>query len=137
MDSKSLLSNRFSSQVKNFSGILSKDLSKLCKGFIYDMLFGIEKAKDIKLTEISRDLCENIALIKKENRLSQNLLNFDLSEHINNELYRLSSGKLNNEDVIAIDPEDISKPYAKEMNTCVVFGMVAIKKGLEVIIYVK
>lgn len=115
MDSKSLLSNRFSAQVKKFSGILSKDLSKPCKGFMYDMLYGIQKAKDIKLSEISRALCEDIALIKTENRLSRNLMNFDLSEHINNELCRLSSGKLNNEDVIAIDPGDISKPYAKEM----------------------
>ena len=38
-----------------------------------------------------------------------------MSDHINNELSRLSLGKLNNEDVIAIDPGDISKPYAKEM----------------------
>jgi hypothetical protein len=82
---------------------------------MYDMLYGIQKAKDVKLSEISRALCENIALIKTENRLSRNLMNFDLSEHINNELCRLSAGKLNNEDVIAIDPGDISKPYAKEM----------------------
>lgn len=115
MDSKSLLSNRFSAQVKKFSGILSKDLSKPCKGFMYDMLYGIQKAKDIKLSEISRALCEDIALIKTENRLSRNLMNFNLSDHINNELCRLSLGKLNNEDVIAIDPGDISKPYAKEM----------------------
>lgn len=115
MDSKSLLSNRFSAQVKKFSGILSKDLSQPCKGFMYDMLFGIQKAKDIKLSEISRALCEDIALIKTENRLSRNLMNFDLSEHINNELCRLSSSKLHADDVIAIDPGDISKPYAKEM----------------------
>jgi hypothetical protein len=49
MDSKSLLSNRFSAQVKKFSVILSKELSKPCKSFIYDMLYGIQKAKDIKL----------------------------------------------------------------------------------------
>ena len=89
---------------------MSKDLSQPCKGFMYDMLFGIQKAKDIKLSEISRALCEDIALIKTENRLSRNLMNFDLSEHINNELCRLSSNKLHADDVIAIDPGDISKP---------------------------
>ena len=115
MDSKSLLSNRFSAQVKKFSGILSKNLSKPCKGFMYDMLYGIQKAKDIKLSEISRALCEDIDLIKTENRLSRNLMNFDLSDHINHELCRLSSNKLNNDDVIAIDPGDINKPYAKDM----------------------
>ncbi len=60
MSSKSLLNNRFSVQVKKFSGILSKDLSKPCKGFMYNMLYGIQKAKDIKLNEISRALCEDI-----------------------------------------------------------------------------
>ena len=56
---------------------------------MYDMLYGFQKAKDIKLSEISRALCEDIPLIKTENRLSRNLMNFDLSEHINNELCRL------------------------------------------------
>lgn len=79
------------------------------------MLFGIQKAKDIKLSEISRVLCEDIALIKTENRLSHNLMSFDLSDHINDELSRLTAGKLNIDDIIAIDPGDISKPYAKEM----------------------
>ena len=115
MDSKSLLSNRFSAQVKKFSGILSKGLSKPCKNFMHDMLYGIQKAKDIKLSEISRALCEDISLIKTENRLSRNLMTFDLSDHINEELCRLASGKVNHDDVIAIDPGDINKPYAKDM----------------------
>jgi hypothetical protein len=82
---------------------------------MYDMVYGIQKAKNIKLSEISRALYKDIALIKTENRLSRNLMNFDLSEPINNELCSLSLGKLNNKDVIAIDPRDICKPYAKEM----------------------
>lgn len=115
MDSKSLLCNRFIAQVKKFSGILSKGLSKPCKNFLHEMLFGIQKAKDIKLSEISRALNESIPLIKTENRLSRNLMTFDLSEHINEELCRLAAGKINNDDVIAIDPGDINKPYAKDM----------------------
>lgn len=63
---------------------------------MYDMLYDIQKAKDIKLSEISRALYKDIALIKTENRLSRNLMNFDLSEPINNELCSLSLGKLNN-----------------------------------------
>ena len=82
---------------------------------MYDMVYGIQKAKNIKLSEISRALYKDIALIKTENRLSRNLMNFDLSEPINNELCSLSLGKLNNQDVIAIDPRDICKLYAKEM----------------------
>jgi hypothetical protein len=41
---------------------------------MYDMLYGIQNAKDIKLSEISRALCEDIDLIKTENRLSRNLM---------------------------------------------------------------
>jgi hypothetical protein len=31
---------------------------------MYDMLYGIQKAKDIKLNEISRALCEDIVVTK-------------------------------------------------------------------------
>jgi hypothetical protein len=41
---------------------------------MYDMLYGIQNAKDIKLNEISRALCEDIDLIKTENRLSRSLM---------------------------------------------------------------
>ena len=74
---------------------------------MYDMVYGIQKAKNIKLSEISRALYKDIALIKTENRLSRNLMNFDLSEPINKELCSLSLGKLNNEDVIAIEMEHL------------------------------
>src|SRR5690606_1887435 len=45
----------------------------------------------------------------------RNLMTYDLNEHINEQLCRLSSGKVHKDDVIAIDPGDINKPYAKEM----------------------
>ena len=31
---------------------------------MYDMLYGLQKAKDIKLSEISRALCEDIVVTK-------------------------------------------------------------------------
>lgn len=115
MDSKSLLCNRFKAQVKKFSGIITKGFSKPHKGFIAEMLYGIQKAKDIKLSNISRALNESIALIKTEDRLSRNLGSKDFSEAINHQLCRLASNKLCDDDVIAIDPGDIAKPYAKKM----------------------
>ena len=42
----------------------NKALSKPCKGFMYHMLYGIQKAKDIKLSEISSALCEDIVVTK-------------------------------------------------------------------------
>ncbi len=85
------------------------------QGFVCEMLFGIQKSKDIKLSNISRALSETIPLIKTEDRLCRNLASKDLSQHINETLCRLASNKINDNDVIAIDPGDIMKPYAKEM----------------------
>jgi len=124
MDSKSTLCNRFKAQVNKFSGIISKGLSKPTRGFISEMIYGIQKSKDIKLSNVSRALAESIALIKTEDRLSRNMSSRDLSNHINEILCRLASNKLKDDDVIAIDPGDISKPYAKEME-----GLCAIWDG--------
>jgi len=60
-------------QLENFVQILSKDLSKPYQKFVHQMIFGIQLAKDIKLSEISRALNEEIKLVKPENRLSRNL----------------------------------------------------------------
>lgn len=39
----------------------------------------------------------------------------DFSDHINSEIIRLADDKITEEMVIAIDPGDIMKPYAKAM----------------------
>lgn len=79
------------------------------------MIFGIQASKDVKLSNIGRSLKEDIPLIKTEDRLSRNLASDDISGHLNNEIMRLASNKIDDTMVIAIDPGDIMKPYAKEM----------------------
>jgi len=46
------------------------------------MLYGIQASKDVKLSNISRVLNEEIRLIKTENRLSSNLDTVDFTEQI-------------------------------------------------------
>lgn len=115
MDANSTTIHRFKAQVNKFSGIFSENLPKTKKRFFKEMLYGIQASKDVKLSNISRALQEDIALIKTENRLSRNLDATDYSDHINAELLRLADRHITPDMVIAIDPGDISKPYAKAM----------------------
>ena len=83
------------------------------------MVYGIQASKDVKLSNIGRALQEDIALIKTEERLSRNLSNEDMTDHINGQILRLADDKITDDMVIAIDPGDIMKPYAKAMeNLC-------------------
>ena len=115
MDANSLLMNRFKMQCNKFSGTISKGLGVIKKRLVKEMVFGIQASKDVKLSNISRSLKEEIPLIKTEDRLSRNLASEDMSEHLNHEVMRLASNKIDDTMVIAIDPGDIMKPYAKEM----------------------
>lgn len=115
MDANSLTIARLKAQINKFSGILSHDLPKTKKRLFREVLYGIQASKDVKLSNISRALQENIALIKTENRLSRNLDDEDYSDHINAELLRLGNRHITNDMIIAIDPGDINKPYAKAM----------------------
>ena len=122
MDANSLTAVRFKAQVNKFSGILSRSLAKTKKRFFKEVLYGLQAGKDIKLSNISRALMESIPLIKTENRLSRNLDDADFSEHLNSEILRLGHRHITPDMVIAIDPGDICKPYAKAMeNLCAVY----------------
>ena len=89
---------------------------------VKEILYGIQASKDVKLSNISRSLKEDIPLIKTEDRLSRNLASVDLTDHMNQEVLRLADDKIGDSMVIAIDPGDILKPYAKAMeNLCGIY----------------
>lgn len=115
MDTTSTTINRFKMQVNKFSGNISKNLGKVQKKFIKEIIYGIQASKDVKLSNISRALKEDIPLIKTEDRLSRNLGKEDLTEELNHQIMRLADDKINETMVIAIDPGDMMKPYAKAM----------------------
>ncbi len=115
MDANSSAVGRFKAQCSKFSGIISKGLSKPLTRLVKEMVYGIQASKDVKLSNVCRVLQEPIALIKTEDRLSRNMGSNDLTEHINNQILRLADDKITDDMVIAIDPGDIKKPYAKAM----------------------
>jgi hypothetical protein len=102
-------------QMSKFSGIISQNLSKPKQRLIKEMVYGIQAAKDIKLSGISRSLNEPIPLLKTEDRLSRNLDDQDFTFEVNNQICRLGSAKVMDDMVIAIDPGDIRKKYASKM----------------------
>jgi len=102
-------------QISKFSGIISKGFSKPVKKFITQMIYDIQASEYVKLSNISRSLKEDIPLIKTEDRLSRNLSYIDFSDKINYEVTRLASNRITEDIVLAIDPGDIRKPYAKAM----------------------
>lgn len=122
MDANSTTIHRFKMQVNKFSGIISKGLQKTKRRLVKEVIYGIQASKDVKLSNISRALKEDIPLIKTEDRLSRNMGAFDLTEHVNNQILRLADDKIDDSMVIAIDPGDIMKPYAKAMeNLCGIY----------------
>jgi hypothetical protein len=122
MDANSLRTHRFKAQLSKFSGIISSRFGKTKQRLIKEMIYGIQASKDVKLSNISRSLQESIALIKTEDRLSRNLADEDLTSTLNEEILRLGDDKITSDMVIAIDPGDIMKPYARAMeNLCGIY----------------
>ncbi len=115
MDANSYTVSRFKAQANKFSGIISKGLSVAKQKLVKQLIYGIQASKDVKLSNISRALKEDIPLLKTEDRLSRNLNDEDFTGHINQQTLRLGDDKINDSMVIAIDPGDIMKPYAKAM----------------------
>jgi len=102
-------------QIARFSGIISKGFTKPKRRLIKELLYGIQAAKDVKLSNIARTLKEDQPLIKTEDRLSRNLDDEDFTDGLNEEICRLAASKVTDDMVIAIDPGDIRKKYAKKM----------------------
>ena len=111
-----LIRKKVNEQLVKFSDKLSEGLKKTKKKFIHQMLFGIQASKDIKLSEISRSLDEEIKLIKTENRLSRNIQEPTLGEHINDKVLQQAKNRIEQDTVLAVDITHIHKPYAQKMD---------------------
>jgi len=64
----SRISLKIQAQLKRFSKKLGKHLSEPKRRFLFQMLYGIQASQDVKLSNLSRQLNEQIPLIKTENR---------------------------------------------------------------------
>ena len=90
-------------------------LTKPKQRFVEEMIYGIQAAKDVKLSEIGRALDEEIALKKIEERLSRHLKQPGLGGEVNQHIAKLGSRRVHQDTLLIIDPSDIRKPYARKM----------------------
>jgi hypothetical protein len=81
--------------------------------FFYEMIFGILKSKDVKITEIGRALRENCHIKHTIKRLYRNLGKKDYSQQIENLVLESYASKFDDDTILGIDYGDISKKYSE------------------------
>jgi len=116
MRDDSIITEKVKTEIERFSQLLTQEFTKPKKKFISQMLFGIQASRDVKLSNISRSLDEDIKLIKTENRLSRNAQKEDLTKDLNEIIVRQGSKKILPDTILALDLSDIAKPFAKKMD---------------------
>jgi hypothetical protein len=80
-------------QISKFSGIITKGPSAKQR-LVKETIYGIQAAKDMELSSITRALNESIPLSKTEDRLSRNLDDEDFTTEINNQTCRLGGAEV-------------------------------------------
>lgn len=108
-------SYKIKEKITEFSQSISQDFKKPCRKFIRQIVFGIQAAKDVKISNISRTLNEDIPLIKTENRLSRHLSKYNFSEAIEKRILEKAGWRVGEETVLALDLSDIRKEFARKM----------------------
>ena len=99
----------------NFCGKLGKGFKKPVQKFITDMIYGILASKSSYLTEMARELKEDIALDKTVERLSRNLMNMDNTEELIENYFNSIKSNFDDQTVLILDDSDISKSYSSKL----------------------
>jgi hypothetical protein len=115
MSDDSRLQGKIKRQITQFAGRLTDGWAKPLRRLVGQMLYGIQAAEDVKVSNIARSLNEAIPLIKTENRLCRNLARADLTDRINRFLVWEGAGHVDANTVLALDLGDLRKEYAKAM----------------------
>ena len=116
MEEDTRLAEKINRQLSEFTKRISRGLSKPKRKFVSQMLFGMQVARDVKISEIVRTLDEEIKLIKIENRLSRNLQANDLWQKVSARVLAEGARRVERDTVIAIDLTSIEKVYARKMD---------------------
>jgi len=112
---KSLTAFKVRGQLDKFLGIFSPHFSVPERGFIGEVLYGLQAGRDVKLSCIGRALDEEIELKETVERLGRNLRKEGLGERLNEVLASEGARHIGKGTVISVDGSDIQKPYARSM----------------------
>lgn len=115
MEEDTRLAEKINRQLGEFVKQVSRGLSKPKRKFVSQMLFGMQVARDVKLSEIVRTLEENIKPIKIENRLSRNLQSNALWQELSARVLAEGARRVEQDTVIAVDLTSVEKTYARKM----------------------
>jgi len=115
MGEDSRLEGKIKSQITRFASRLTDGWAKPQRRFVGEMLYGLQAAEDVKVSNIARSLAEKVRLIKTENRLCRNLAQTALTDRINRYLTWEGAGAVQADTVLALDLGDLRKEYAKAM----------------------
>ena len=108
------ITNEMKRESVNFSKKMSKGLSKPNKKFLGDMIYGISASKDIKISNIARELHEGIKLDNTVERLCLHLENFEAKDTINENYYKHIRTMIPDYPIGIFDDSDITKEYGKK-----------------------
>ena len=115
MREDSRLRGKVKAQITRFASHLSAGWTKPLRRFAREMLYGIQAAEDVKVSQIARSLGEPIRLLKTETRLCRHLAGPDLTDRVNRFLSWEGAGRVGPETVLALDLGDLTKRYARAM----------------------
>jgi hypothetical protein len=115
MGDDSRLEGKIKSQITRFASRLTEGWARPLRRFVGEMLYGLQAAEDVKVSNIARALAEKVRLIKTENRLCRNLARADLTDRINRFLMWEGAGAVQADTVLALDLGDLRKEYARKM----------------------
>ena len=101
-------------QIKRYIDKKLHDFTKTKGRFIFDMIFGILKSCDCKISNIGRALNEKKDLCHTIKRLYNNVNSYDYSSEIENALIS-SYQEFSSSTILSLDFSDITKPYAQSM----------------------
>ena len=100
---------RLKAQIRHFAVGLCMGLTAAASRAISEVLYGLCKGGDIKLTSIGRGLKDRTKLENIVERISRNLSRKDMSKSLNRRLVAGSSSRIGQETVLVVDQSDIQK----------------------------
>jgi len=109
------LGNSLKIGLLNFSKKVSINFNKPTQKFVSDMIFGIIASNSCKLTDISRELKEPIALKKTVERLGRNLSDFSETEPLMQNYLSAVKPSLGSDTMLLVDSGDATKSCSPKM----------------------
>lgn len=106
--------NEMKRKIVNFAQFMSSGLKKTEKKFICDMLYGLGAGKDIMISNIARELHEDIKLDNTIERLCLNLNLFNNFDIVNQNKYNYIRTMIPNQPISIFDDSDITKEHGKK-----------------------